>query len=209
MRALHRALCGAVLAAACSVPDPDHCSNRGGASVCVESGLGTHCSLCVSANNGCVDQPPSASCAPGDSAAQTTAAPPTSSSDSSSTAPATSSSASTTSTSTSSSTSGPSTSSSTGASSDSGDTTATTAPPAMCGNDLREPGELCDGADLGDADCNSVNQKWGGGTLLCADSCAAYDQTMCCLNVGETCIPGSMEPNQMCCAPSQCVVSCM
>jgi hypothetical protein len=46
-----------------------------------------------------------------------------------------------------------------------------------CGNGTAEPGELCDGSDLGGASCESVG--FGGGTLGCATGCRAYDTSGC------------------------------
>ena len=42
--------------------------------------------------------------------------------------------------------------------------------PATCGNGLIDPGEECDGTDLGGNDCRSVGYP-GGGTLACVDDC--------------------------------------
>lgn len=204
------ALASITLAAACSVPDPDHCSNR--SETCQDLGLGAYCSTCIADNNGCVAQPPSDACLHGAPApASSTSAPTTSSTSSETTDPSTSTpspsssegSSSTTATDTSS--SGSSSSSTT--TPDTGDTTATTEPLPTCGDGKRDPGEQCDGDDLDDATCNSANQKWGGGTLKCTADCKAFDQSECCLNVGQTCVPGSMEPNQTCCA-GDCILTC-
>lgn len=189
----------AALAAACSVPNPDHCSNR--PETCQELGLGAYCSSCIADNNGCVSDKPSDACLHGDPTPGTSSSP-TSSSTSATSDP------STTSSSSSSESSSSTASSSSTSTADTTDTTATTGPLPKCGDDTRDPGEQCDGADLGDDTCNSVNQKWGGGTLLCAADCKSFDQSMCCLNVGQTCVPGAMDPNQMCCT-GDCLVTCM
>jgi cysteine-rich repeat protein len=59
-----------------------------------------------------------------------------------------------------------------------------------CGNGMVEPGELCDGADLGGATCQS--RGYAGGTLSCSD-CQTFDESACffCgdaqINPGEEC----------------------
>jgi cysteine-rich repeat protein len=50
--------------------------------------------------------------------------------------------------------------------------------PAVCGNGRRDPGEACDGDDLGGAVCPH------GGTLRCQSSCLALD-TSACLTCGD------------------------
>jgi len=47
----------------------------------------------------------------------------------------------------------------------------------LCGNGIVDPGEACDGADLGGATCVSLGFA-GGGTLACTGACA-YDTTGC------------------------------
>jgi hypothetical protein len=44
---------------------------------------------------------------------------------------------------------------------------------AVCGNDVREAGEACDGADLGSATCVSLG--YDGGKLTCSSSCTLDD----------------------------------
>jgi hypothetical protein len=51
-------------------------------------------------------------------------------------------------------------------------TTNATASAIECGNGAREPGELCDGADLGDASCASLGGS--GGVLACATDCGSF-----------------------------------
>jgi hypothetical protein len=55
--------------------------------------------------------------------------------------------------------------------------------PPECGNDVREPGEFCDGTDLGGASCASAGL--GGGTLACRLDCSGYDISAC----GGDCTP--------------------
>lgn len=196
----------ASLLAACSVPNPDHCSKLNGASTCQERGLGDYCSLCVAANDGCVDQPPSGDCI--DTGPQTTTATTTSTATSTpvTTTTATTASPTTTTAATSSTDDTTTTTSSSSTSTaDTGDTTAaTTASGPTCGDDTRQPGEVCDGADLNGKDCTDANAKWGGGTLACNDDCQSFDQSMCCLNIGQTCNPVSSTPNETCCPGSTC-----
>jgi hypothetical protein len=40
-----------------------------------------------------------------------------------------------------------------------------------CGNDMLEDGEICDGPDLGGADCVSIGLGFSGGTLTCTPAC--------------------------------------
>ena len=53
----------------------------------------------------------------------------------------------------------------------------------VCGNALREPGEFCDGVDLGGATCLSAGL--GDGTLACRADCSGFDISDC----GGECTP--------------------
>lgn len=55
-----------------------------------------------------------------------------------------------------------------------------TAAGADCGNDVRDPGEACDGADLGGQTCADVNPSYIGGALACGAGCG-LDETGCML----------------------------
>lgn len=46
-----------------------------------------------------------------------------------------------------------------------------------CGDDTLDPGETCDGTDLGGASCESLNA--GSGNLACTDDCARFDLSGC------------------------------
>ncbi|HKA31416.1 MAG TPA: hypothetical protein VKH82_18685 [Candidatus Binatia bacterium] len=59
--------------------------------------------------------------------------------------------------------------------------------PAACGNGRRDPGEACDGDDLGGAVCPH------GGTLRCQPSCLALDTSAC-----FTCGDGRRDPGEAC-----------
>src|SRR5437867_2654773 len=67
----------------------------------------------------------------------------------------------------------------------------------MCGNGTRDPGEQCDGADLGGATCVSLG--FPGGALTCAADCT-FDTRACTAAVcgdgvvtpGEACDPGGV-----------------
>ncbi|ANM29532.1 hypothetical protein ABI59_07965 [Acidobacteria bacterium Mor1] len=48
---------------------------------------------------------------------------------------------------------------------------------ATCGNDVIDPGEVCDGADLGGLDCTDFD--CAGGTLMCKADCSDYDTDGC------------------------------
>ncbi len=47
-----------------------------------------------------------------------------------------------------------------------------------CGNGVVDPGEVCDGADLGGETCASQGCT-GGGTLACLSDCSGFDTTGC------------------------------
>ncbi len=68
-----------------------------------------------------------------------------------------------------------------------------TCPTPSCGNDIREQGEVCDGADLGTQTCASLG--FGGGTLSCLLACQGYDTTSCDL-------PTQLPPDPATVAPS-------
>src|SRR5262245_11127462 len=59
--------------------------------------------------------------------------------------------------------------------------------PTVCGNGRRDPGEACDGDDLGGAVCPH------GGTLRCQPSCLALDTSAC-----FTCGDGRRDPGEAC-----------
>jgi hypothetical protein len=67
--------------------------------------------------------------------------------------------------------SGSDTDAGTGAATDAPTTGSDSAPAGDCGNDIREEGEACDGADLGGQQCADVNPAYTGGTLACGASC--------------------------------------
>jgi len=83
-----------------------------------------------------------------------------------------------------SSSSGADTSTSEGESSSTGST-------AMCGNGMVEGSEVCDGAELGAATCES--EGFGTGTLACADDCTAFDTAGCAF-----CGNGIIEDGESC-----------
>ncbi|MBC8072057.1 MAG: hypothetical protein IAG13_27290 [Deltaproteobacteria bacterium] len=59
----------------------------------------------------------------------------------------------------------------------------------LCGNDMLDDGEVCDGSDLAGQDCAS--QDFDGGTLGCNASCSAFDTSMCTLaDCGDGMISG-------------------
>lgn len=47
----------------------------------------------------------------------------------------------------------------------------------VCGNDIKEAGEVCDGIDLGGETC--VSQGFESGTLICAVGCGSFDTSGC------------------------------
>lgn len=64
-----------------------------------------------------------------------------------------------------------------------------------CGNGMRDGTELCDGPDLGENSCESLN--FTGGTLACAASCDGFDFSMCEGEPG-TCNNGMVEAGERC-----------
>ncbi len=49
----------------------------------------------------------------------------------------------------------------------------------ICGNNLTEPGEACDGTDLNAFTCSSVAAGFVSGTLSCKADCSGYDISQC------------------------------
>lgn len=96
-------------------------------------------------------------------------------------------------------TSGPGSTSTTSDDTSSSESTSTTSdettgpPPPMCGNDVIEGSEVCDGSDLGGKKCTDFPGK-GGGTLACNPMCSMFDQAACCLANGQAC-----QNNGQCC----------
>ena len=62
---------------------------------------------------------------------------------------------------------------------------------ALCGNDLVEGAEVCDGIDLAGSDCTTVAGGFTGGALNCAVDCTAFDTSACSgsVPVGWACDP--------------------
>lgn len=197
---------------ACSVANPNHCANLEGNATCAaRGGLYPYCSKCVAENDGCVAQPQGDACDAGESSAPgSTTAPTTGDQTSSSSTSSTSGTTTTgssegqtgttevpTTTTIDESTSTTTSDESTGTSTDD----STTAEP-MCGNDIQELPEICDGADLGQYDsCTAKNNiRYGGGELKCVADCTAYDEAACCLAPGQNCFLNG----QACCAGTSC-----
>lgn len=89
-----------------------------------------------------------------------------------------------------------------------GDTTTTTDETTtdvpMCGDNLQEDPEICDGTDLNGLNCVTKNPtKYGGGALKCGGTCMSYDETMCCLAQDQPCTPNS---GQKCCPDLSCTL---
>lgn len=70
---------------------------------------------------------------------------------------------------------------------------------SVCGNGVREPGEVCDGSDLVGATCASLFVGFTGGTLGCSPDCRSFDTSLCTrpasgcgnaiIEAGEQCDP--------------------
>ena len=82
---------------------------------------------------------------------------------------------------------------------DTDDTSGTTMTGPMCGNNILEDGEECDGTDLNGVNCKTViPDKWGGGVLTCNASCQSFNDKNCCFGVGQKC---SLLNNEVTCCP--------
>lgn len=53
--------------------------------------------------------------------------------------------------------------------------------PVTCGDNVAYYGEACDGVDLNDADCTTLDMGFSGGTLGCAADCSGFDTSECFL----------------------------
>jgi len=62
----------------------------------------------------------------------------------------------------------------------------------VCGNDIVEGTEECDGPDLGGMTCEGLGEGFTGGALACAATCQ-YDRADC-----ATCGNGTVEPTEVC-----------
>jgi hypothetical protein len=75
---------------------------------------------------------------------------------------------------------------------------------SVCGNDIIEPGESCDGIDLGGRTCADEGCT-GGGTLACNASCTGFDRSAC-LSCPTCNNNGSCETGEDCNnCPNDCV----
>jgi hypothetical protein len=63
----------------------------------------------------------------------------------------------------------------------------------LCGNDVIDDGEVCDGTDLGGADC--VSAGFDGGTLECWSSCDSLNTSACTM---ADCGNGIVEAGELC-----------
>ncbi|MEM7159091.1 MAG: proprotein convertase P-domain-containing protein [Myxococcota bacterium] len=72
----------------------------------------------------------------------------------------------------------------------------TTDPGPMCGDGTADPGENCDGDDLGGASCDSIGMDFNGGTLACNADCT-FDATACTSCGDGVADPGSGEDCDM------------
>ncbi len=48
--------------------------------------------------------------------------------------------------------------------------------PAVCGNGVTEPGELCDGNSV---ECTTLDPEYIGGTAACNSTCNGYNEVNC------------------------------
>ena len=74
--------------------------------------------------------------------------------------------------------------------------------PAVCGNNIKETGEVCDGSDLDGETCPS--QGCGGGTLACDSDCLGFDLSGC--TGCPVCPNGTCESGEDCnSCPNDCI----
>jgi len=68
---------------------------------------------------------------------------------------------------------------------------------ADCGNGIIDPGEDCDGEELGYATCEAIGEGFTGGTLSCSDNCQ-FDTSQCVDDTPEVCGDGVIDPDEDC-----------
>ena len=77
----------------------------------------------------------------------------------------------------------------------------------VCGDNMIEGDEVCDGAMIDNQTCAKLlPAKWGGGTLKCTDTCKSFDDTACCIGVGQPC-NYLLQPDELCCPGLTCPLS--
>lgn len=100
-----------------------------------------------------------------------------------------------------------STSTSTGTSDDTGSDSGSDTGAPFCGDKIVEGDEVCDGTNLDTQTCKKLlPDKWGGGTLKCTKTCKSFDDTDCCIGVGQPC-NYLLQPDELCCAGLGCPLS--
>ncbi len=146
----------------------EHCGNLDGDVTCAQrDGQTPFCSVCVADNDGCVVQAPPRGCTVGEDEASSAGTGSTQGTEASGTQ------------------------GSTEDDTSSRDPTGET--PDPCGNGTVDPGEECDGTDVGGQDCGSLGL--GGGDVSCMDTC--FFDTSACTNMPE-CGNGVPETGEMC-----------
>ncbi|MBS3140276.1 hypothetical protein J4479_04705 [Candidatus Woesearchaeota archaeon] len=81
---------------------------------------------------------------------------------------------------------------------------------SLCGNNVLETGEVCDGTNLAGQSCNT--QGFTGGTLSCATNCLSFNTNLCTTNLcgnnvvetGEVCDDGNTASSDGC--SNSCVI---
>lgn len=71
--------------------------------------------------------------------------------------------------------------------------------PPVCGDSIVQAGELCDGTNLWDNDCTTVDDAFGSGTLSCLADCSGWD-TSACMAAGS-CGDGVADDGETCDGP--------
>jgi hypothetical protein len=61
----------------------------------------------------------------------------------------------------------------------------------ICGDNVKDSGEVCDGSALDGKDCGSVPGGFTSGNLACASDCSAFD-TSACVSPPPTCLSGML-----------------
>jgi hypothetical protein len=88
---------------------------------------------------------------------------------------------------------------------DAGDSTVS----IICGNNLQQTGESCDGTDLGvNTTCASFTGYSGTATVSCMSSCGGWDFTSCTPPSSPPCGNNNQQGNQVCDGTDLAGMSC-
>ncbi len=74
--------------------------------------------------------------------------------------------------------------------------------PTNCGNGVIDPGEQCDGQNLGGQTCSSLNLGLCGGTLACDSTCSLVTANCGTCGPGLVCLNDTCQQNPLSCTPA-------